>query len=103
VIADDLTPRIADALRAEQIGGRVGIPAVRASPVVGDLLKVWAARPAMALRYATGLVPGVRGCERGVAPPGHGLCGDQGSPTGIVATRWWTSLGHRSTAPIDCG
>ncbi len=58
VVADDLAPSIADALRAEQIGGKVGIAAVRASPVVADLLKVWAARPAMALRYATGLVPG---------------------------------------------
>jgi len=58
VVADDLAAGISMAMKSEGVGGKVGIAAVRASPVVADLLKVWAARPAMMLRMESGLFPG---------------------------------------------
>jgi tetratricopeptide (TPR) repeat protein len=58
VVADDLPAGISVTMKSEGVAGKVGIAAVRASPVVADLLKVWAARPAMMLRLECGLFPG---------------------------------------------
>lgn len=57
VVADDLASCFAYTMRTEGVAGKVGIAAVRASPVMADLLKVWAARPAMMLRRTCGLLP----------------------------------------------
>ena len=57
VVADDLASCFAYTMRSEGVAGKVGIAAVRASPVMADLLKVWAARPAMMLRRTCGLLP----------------------------------------------
>ncbi len=57
VVADDLGGGIAQVARAENLAGKVGIAAVRSSPIIADLLRVWVSKPAMLLRYALGLLP----------------------------------------------
>jgi cellulose synthase operon protein C len=57
VVADDLAAGITQVARAEQLGGKTGIAAVRSSPVIADLLRVWVSKPAMLLRYGCGLLP----------------------------------------------
>ncbi|MBC8066849.1 MAG: tetratricopeptide repeat protein, partial [Deltaproteobacteria bacterium] len=57
VVADDLAAGIAQVARAEQLPAKSGIAAVRGSPVVADLMRVWVSKPAMLLRYTSGLLP----------------------------------------------
>jgi tetratricopeptide (TPR) repeat protein len=57
VVADDLPTCVAVVTRGETQLGKVGIAAVRGSPIVADLVRVWVSRPAFALRHAVGLLP----------------------------------------------
>lgn len=57
LVADDLPGCITTVARAEGIQGKLGVAAVRTSPVLADLVRVWISRPAMTLRYASGLLP----------------------------------------------
>ncbi|HET6584451.1 MAG TPA: tetratricopeptide repeat protein, partial [Nannocystaceae bacterium] len=57
VVADDLPTCIAVVTRGENLLGKVGIAAVRGSPIVADLVRVWVSRPAFALRQTVGLLP----------------------------------------------
>jgi hypothetical protein len=57
VVADDLPTCVAVVTRGENLLGKVGIAAVRSSPIVADLVRVWVSRPAFALRHAIGLLP----------------------------------------------
>lgn len=54
VVADDLPSAVAATARAENVT-KTGIAAVRASPVIADLLKLWSSRPAMMLRHSCGM------------------------------------------------
>jgi tetratricopeptide (TPR) repeat protein len=56
VVADDLISSITYTTRTEETGGRAGIALARHSPVIGDLLRSWVSKPAMALRRHCGMV-----------------------------------------------
>lgn len=57
VVADDLPTCVGVVTQGENLLGKVGIAAVRSSPIVADLVRVWVSRPAFALRHAIGLLP----------------------------------------------
>lgn len=55
VVADDLPAAVAATARQEVLT-KTGIAAVRASPVIADLLKLWSSRHAMLLRHQCGML-----------------------------------------------
>jgi len=57
IVADDLPTCVAVVTRGENLLGKVGIAALRGSPIVADLVRVWVSKPAFALRHAVGLLP----------------------------------------------
>lgn len=69
VLCDDLLGTIDVLRRTEEMPAARGLQLVRSSHIVADLLKVWVAAPAMALRQQIGLLPGSR---RPTPPPVSG-------------------------------